>query len=232
MGRVGAYGKIPALGDFLRDTVPEGFVKPWDTWLSGMMDTAREALGSDWSDIYGRAPIWRFTLSAGLAGPAEIIGVVMPSVDRVGRRFPLTLACAEAPGAGALGRHFTSDTLFAELEQVALGALGDAASRESLLDALAAIAPPPFAPAQIARRGGMLIGRASGAMAPHAAIAAHLLERRFMAPSVWSALLGSAETRLLVTDGLPRRRDARAFFDASDPFWTPRPHDQPEGAAP
>ena len=42
------------------------------------------------------APIWRFALAPGVAGPLPMLGVMMPSVDRVGRQFPLTLAAPMA----------------------------------------------------------------------------------------------------------------------------------------
>jgi len=44
------------------------------------------------------APVWRFYLSAGLCGPGAACGVFMPSVDRAGRHFPLTLACVGSDG--------------------------------------------------------------------------------------------------------------------------------------
>ncbi len=42
------------------------------------------------------APIWRFLLPAGACGAQAALGVWLPSVDRVGRQFPLAL-CALAP---------------------------------------------------------------------------------------------------------------------------------------
>src|SRR6185503_11461778 len=42
------------------------------------------------------SPAWRFVCAAGTCGPTPIIGLMVPSVDRVGRYFPLTLV-AELP---------------------------------------------------------------------------------------------------------------------------------------
>ena len=44
--------------------------------------------GRRWIDAYNRAPIWRFWLGADFCGEA-MIGAFMPSVDGVGRAFPL-----------------------------------------------------------------------------------------------------------------------------------------------
>ena len=87
----GAFGKMPAVGDFFRLGPPAGFVEPWDGWVQQAMLTGQAAHGPGWDGLYMQAPIWRFTLAPGLAGPQAVLGVVMPSVDRVGRRFPLTL---------------------------------------------------------------------------------------------------------------------------------------------
>lgn len=80
----GAFGKIPSIGDFFRLDPPAGFVRVWDEWLQGLLLTGQGAHGPYWDGYYMTAPIWRFTLSPGLAGPEKVMGVLMPSVDRVG----------------------------------------------------------------------------------------------------------------------------------------------------
>ena len=39
--RVGWFGKIPALGDFVTRHLPPSFVQPWDEWLSAELSEAR-----------------------------------------------------------------------------------------------------------------------------------------------------------------------------------------------
>jgi type VI secretion system protein ImpM len=89
----GFYGKIPARGDFVRSGLPRGFIDGWDGWLQHMMAESRMLLAETWLSAWMVAPVWRFYLSAGLCGPGAACGVFMPSVDRAGRHFPLTLAC-------------------------------------------------------------------------------------------------------------------------------------------
>jgi type VI secretion system protein ImpM len=60
------------------------------------MSASRAALDDRWLDVYLTSPAWRFTGAAGVCGPAPIIGLMVPSVDRVGRYFPLTIV-AELP---------------------------------------------------------------------------------------------------------------------------------------
>jgi len=63
---------------------------------------SRTALGEDWLPAWLEAPVWRFVLSPGLCGPDAVLGLWMPSVDRVGRHFPLTLAAVVAGADPAL----------------------------------------------------------------------------------------------------------------------------------
>lgn len=93
---VGLYGKLPSHGDFLRRRTSDAFVDRWDAWLQGCMAASRSALGERWLDVYLTSPAWRFACAPGTCGAAAVIGVMVPSVDRVGRYFPLTLV-AELP---------------------------------------------------------------------------------------------------------------------------------------
>ena len=94
--QVGFYGKLPSHGDFLRRRVSDAFVDAWDAWLRECLAASRTALGTRWLDVYLTSPAWRFVCAAGACGPAPVIGLVAPSVDQVGRYFPLTLV-AELP---------------------------------------------------------------------------------------------------------------------------------------
>jgi type VI secretion system protein ImpM len=88
----GYFGKLPARGDFLRAGLPEDFVAAWDGWCREMLAASRAALGAAWEDAWMQAPIWRFLLPAGACGGRAVLGVWLPSMDKVGRHFPLVLA--------------------------------------------------------------------------------------------------------------------------------------------
>ena len=87
---VGFYGKLPSHGDFLRRRVPDAFVAVWDGWLQECLLASRTALADRWLDVYLTSPAWRFVSGAGALGPQPLIGLMVPSVDRVGRYFHLT----------------------------------------------------------------------------------------------------------------------------------------------
>lgn len=120
----GFYGKFPCLGDFVNRRLPAQFVQPWDLWLRESLAASRGQLAENWLDQYLTSPLWRFVLTPGIAGQTGWMGVLMPSVDRVGRYFPLTLARPLVAGANPL-RVLDMPDWFGRAEAVALSALED-----------------------------------------------------------------------------------------------------------
>ena len=96
----GWYGKLPTLGDFASRRLEADFIEPWDVWLGECMQAQRDAMGEAWLDAYLHSPPWRFLLMPGVLDgkePQQMLGgVLMPSVDRVGRYFPLTIVAARS----------------------------------------------------------------------------------------------------------------------------------------
>lgn len=92
MAVAGFYGKLPARGDFLRAGLPRGFIEPWDEWLQRALGAAARAHGDAWREAWLAAPIWHFALGRGLCSADAALGVLLPSVDRAARCFPLTIA--------------------------------------------------------------------------------------------------------------------------------------------
>ena len=88
----GFFGKIPSLGDFVTRDLPREFLDTWDDWLQRSIAESKVALGNAWLDTYLTSPIWRFVLLPGVCGESGWAGILMPSVDKVGRYFPLTFA--------------------------------------------------------------------------------------------------------------------------------------------
>lgn len=133
----GWYGKLPGVGDFASRRLPEGFIRPWDDWLQSVIPASQAARGTDWLERYLTMPIWRFVLAPGLVGASAWAGVLMPSVDRVGRRFPLTVAVALPSDAAVVHAVFEAGDWFSDLEDAALGVLDPSRGAEELERALA-----------------------------------------------------------------------------------------------
>lgn len=216
----GAFGKMPSLGDFFRISLPSDFVAAWDEWLQGGLLAVRAALDARWQDCYMSAPIWRFTLGSGLAGRSAMLGVIMPSVDRVGRMFPLTLAAPLPDSRSPLLDHFVAGPVFGALEGVSLAALEDTMTREALAERIAAVGfAGPRAPARVDLADGTLTVSGAGPDDPLPDLAADLLGRRFSRPSVWSAEL-TGGVRLMACEGLPDTPRLRGLFDLDAPVWS------------
>jgi len=88
----GWFGKLPGMGDFAHRRLPDSFRAPWDRWLQEGFAQLR-VRHDDWTERYLEGPVWFFILAAQVAGAQRWIGVLMPSVDGVGRYFPFTVAC-------------------------------------------------------------------------------------------------------------------------------------------
>ena len=99
----GFYGKLPARGDFVRIGLPRDFTDPWDAWLQDVLVGSRSLMGESWLPAFLEAPVWRFSLPAGMCGPAATLGLMLPSVDRAGRYFPLMFAALSAQRLDAAG---------------------------------------------------------------------------------------------------------------------------------
>ena len=120
--QVGYYGKLPSHGDFLRRRVSDAFVDAWDAWLRECLSASRTALGARWLNVYLTSPAWRFICASGACGPAPVIGLLAPSVDQVGRYFPLTLV-AELPGDVNLLSAASSTRFFEAAERLVIETL-------------------------------------------------------------------------------------------------------------
>jgi type VI secretion system protein ImpM len=141
----GLFGKLPAKRDFIAANAPRRFLEMWEAWLQAGVATSRQILGASWTDAYNRAPIWRFWLGAGFSGEA-IIGAFMPSVDGVGRSFPLSLFVGEGEDALPPPELDSNDAWFEAAEAVLLEALDPAATLETVAERAAAMPSPALQP--------------------------------------------------------------------------------------
>lgn len=139
---LGFFGKLPGYGDFIERNLPRPFTEQWDPWLQRAIQTSRQMLGEHWLDCYLTAPIWRFVLSSGCVDGNAWIGLVMPSVDRVGRHFPLTLAQPLPPQTALVGTLQRNSDWFSQLDSIALACLNESPTVEAVVDVLQKLPAP------------------------------------------------------------------------------------------
>ncbi len=91
------YGKHPAFGDFITAGLSGVAHDRLEAWLNASLSTLRGAWGDEWAGGFDASPMLAFWIGARVAGEAAVRGVMCPSQDKVGRRFPLLIGM-EGPG--------------------------------------------------------------------------------------------------------------------------------------
>jgi type VI secretion system protein ImpM len=137
----GWYGKLPGLGDFAMRRLPPNFVERWDAWLqAGLLEMPHARRLADNGAL---APVRRFWLKPGVVDALAWGGLLMPSTDRAGRRFPLTVA----QPMPALAQAIAARRWFTSVVAAMRFTLDNAHTLEDFEDCLAALPPPLLRPA-------------------------------------------------------------------------------------
>ncbi|TVZ38912.1 type VI secretion system protein ImpM [Alteromonadaceae bacterium 2753L.S.0a.02] len=132
----GFFGKLPTHGDFITRELPSHFIDIWDNWLQLFVSSTQAQLGDDWLDIYLTSPIWRFVFSEGVVDEQHWAGIMLPSVDRVGRYFPFSIITALPTQQNPVAILCEANDWFEQLEDAALQALNGDLELETLLETI------------------------------------------------------------------------------------------------
>lgn len=229
-GIAGWYGKTASLGDFASRRLPSSFISPWDAWLQEAMMASRDRLGAGWLDAYLGCPVWRFVLFPGICGSATWAGVLMPSVDRVGRYFPLTIACELASFATTEHEFDLYTDWLERLERLALSTLDTACDMQHFDRALAALRTPVVAAPRVgfaqAILAALLDGRSTTLTLPSGdelsstlmAAGAALLQKTGQGSSLWwTAGEPGSGVPVLACRGLPDAARFAAMLQGHSP---------------
>jgi len=119
----GFYGKTPCKGDFVGRGFSQEMSNKIDTWLQRGLVYSKNALAEQWTQRYMVAPIWRFYLPKNTFDEHYWIGAVIPSVDRVGRYFPLLLAVQLSHPIQSCQAFGALNKKFIEIEELLLDSL-------------------------------------------------------------------------------------------------------------
>ncbi|MGY3487206.1 type VI secretion system protein ImpM [Bradyrhizobium sp. USDA 4011] len=140
--RCGLFGKIGAKRDFIAIATPRSFLEVWEPWVQAAISASRHQLGAAWQGAFLTAPVWRFWLGAAICG-TTVAGAIMPSLDGVGRYYPLTLhAVLDDDAALPPPSIDPQDEWFGQVETFLLSTLDRAATFEQISNALDRLALP------------------------------------------------------------------------------------------
>lgn len=167
----GCYGKLPIHGDFIRHRAGDPEIDALDQWLQAGILTGRQAAAAAFDATWDATPPARF-LYRSPRTRRVYAGVLTPSVDKAGRRFPfLVFARVEArPEEIEPSVYPLLVSGFLERARAAAGTLKDLKAVPGAIDAL----QQPLDPAGAKR-----------------ACMTYVSETRL--PAFWSSIFGSAE---------------------------------------
>jgi type VI secretion system protein ImpM len=183
--RCGLFGKLGAKRDFIALATPRGFLEAWEPWMQSSLAASRHHLGDQWQQAFLTAPVWRFWLGAEICGTTAV-GAFMPSLDGVGRYYPLTLhAIADADAPISPPDIDTQDEWFDMAENFLLSTLARDISFEDISASLDGLAAPRTRP----RAAGIVpLGDGMAGMMPNGTdFATALSALRLAGPEVYAA---------------------------------------------
>jgi type VI secretion system protein ImpM len=214
------------LGDFVTRRLPRSFIAPWETWMQEALANSREQLGDFWLDNYLTSPMWRFALSPGICGEQGWAGILMPSVDRVGRYYPFTLATRLDSKFNLFLFMEDSENWFSRLEELALSCLEDDFQMDALEQQLRLLGTPSVEREEISRHDAPItplnnawhahLQEQSSLRGLYPLFMPHLMKKLLFAYSIWWTQ-GSERISpsLLICQGLPQIKGASALIDGA-----------------
>jgi type VI secretion system protein ImpM len=212
---VGFFGKLPSHGDFIERRVDDEFRERWDDWMQRCIAESQRELAGRWLDCYLTSPMWRFYLCDGVAGAASYAGVLLPSVDRVGRYFPLTVVVRLPVGIAAADFARVAAGWFDEIERLCADALENPEFDLGIFDAAVQATADQLAGVDLLPAGRLFPGNSTqwhwptasvGEFAPSVSGPLMLLAQGALRPMTmwWTAGSELIEPCVLLNRALPR----------------------------
>ena len=86
---MGWFGKLPSVGDFVGRGLPSSLREIIYGWISSGMMALAQSQPENWRDAYLVSFVWHFVIHPNIWDKPALSGCLAPSVDKVGRCFPL-----------------------------------------------------------------------------------------------------------------------------------------------
>ncbi|MEY4590520.1 MAG: hypothetical protein RL497_2596 [Pseudomonadota bacterium] len=222
---LGLYGKLPGHGDFVTRNLPNNLVQHWDAWLQAFIGSSQERLGQDWLNVYLTSPIWRFGFSSGVLDEQQWLGLLLPSVDKVGRYFPFSILIPVPGDLSLLDILCEQSDWLAPVEEAALHALDEGLLVDDLLQRIGTLTLPTYLRRQWCNQGyqaGPIQVPCSDVQMSSATtgLLEGLLATSYSSHSIWTTQ-GSdrIDASIAIAPGLPAASAATALLDGNWQHW-------------
>ena len=220
----GYFGKLPARGDYLARGLPPSFLDPWEEWIHTVWQAGHQRLGEAWPPLISEGPVWRFVLDEDVCGPDAVAGLVIPSCDKLGRVFPLSLAAAIPGRSDPAALPITASGWYGRAEALLRKVLTPDLNFEAFEKRLRDLGSPGrAAPLSLPKGSPGWHVALDPAHAPAIAYPALIHDLAATLPgrfSLWWTL-GTKRVRpsMVVTTGLPDIAAVTAFWDGAWDYW-------------
>ncbi|NOQ64400.1 MAG: type VI secretion system-associated protein TagF [Methyloprofundus sp.] len=229
----GYYGKVSTRGDFVSRGLPVSFINPWDSWLQEAILSSQQQLGKNWLNCYLTGPIYRFSLASGICGEQSWLGIMMPSVDSIGRYYPMTIVVQNYLHTNPFTALQEATEWFVRAEELALSSLSEEFDLQLFNQQLAElkievfsqndntqVPAPPLAQhgASQAWQSRLSVGQDISHVLPR--FMDNLLKENCFSYSVWwTAGSEQVSASLLVCEGLPPFDGIASMLDGNWNSW-------------
>jgi type VI secretion system ImpM family protein len=115
--RASCFGKLPIYADFIRHNAGVPELESLDQWFQEGFTIARQTIGRGWDEEFAQSPPCRFLFVSPTTGRLTV-GVLVPGVDRPGRKYPFLIF--SLPEVSAFGREAVfAPLIFSDFLQLA-----------------------------------------------------------------------------------------------------------------
>ena len=203
---IGIYGKLPAHGDFIDRRLSHEFRATWDTWLRRCIAVSREQLGEHWLSTYLTSPAWRFCFTSGVIDKHVWAGVMIPSVDSIGRYFPFCIVKEYPENTNSFELQQNLEQWYQTIEEIAMQGLSQQSNADTLIKLIDQVQPTNDTKSMLGKYGNLIVAQQandSSITASHGYFTQSLLNKLDVpsSHSLWSTT--SFNNTSIICQGLP-----------------------------
>ena len=143
---VGAYGKLPGIGDFVAVRAQAEPALAFQGWLARAVEWADRRQLPGWPTVFDNRPPMVFTFRPRPKNGGVLVGLMKASRDTVGRRYPFAIFAAIPEQVARAAPHLLPIAMAPFIEQAAhvFQVVASATSTADVEAALAPVRPPPL----------------------------------------------------------------------------------------